>query len=205
MQITGRILSKFLIGTSHQNLCKITVLADIGWRYNCICSGEIVQDLEVGMWIEGTGRYERFKFDDEWKMLEIDIIEEPSKNSKIHSYLNLAQYFLSYEQSTQTLFQSKDIGKTHDLCEPQFSSSHNLNTSEQSVWKGLLMYRFPEGYSPLLVQPSDNLVANWSVSPKVQPLLDEKVLCIVETFIREFNNILPKSYRKYLFETLKIS
>ena len=129
MQIIGRILSKFLIGTSHQNLCKITVLTDIGWRYNCICSGKIVQDLEVGMWITGTGRYERFKFDDEWKMIEIDIIEEPPKNSKIHSYLNLARYFLSYEQSTQTLFQSKNIGQTHDLCEPQFSSSHNLDNN----------------------------------------------------------------------------
>ena len=94
MRIIGRILSKFLIGASNQNLCKINVITDVGWKYGCICTGEIVQDLEVGMWIEGVGCYQRFSFDDEWKMIEIDIIEEPLLQSKIHSYLNLARYFV---------------------------------------------------------------------------------------------------------------
>ena len=141
---------------------------------------KIIQDLEVGMWIEGVGCYQRFSFDDEWKMIEIDIIEEPLLQSKVHSYLNLARYFCPLNNPHKPYFNQRISVKHMKSVNLNFYLHIALDTSEQSVWKGLLLYQFPEGYAPILVQPSSNLWQNWSVSPKVESVLDEEVLCVLE-------------------------
>ena len=187
VRIIGRILSKFLIGASNPKLCKINVITDVGWKYGCIYTGELFKILKL-VWIEGVACINGLHLMMNGKWLRVTLLKNLCYKTRIH-ITQLARYFCPMSNPRKPISIKRYRSNTWNLW---------ISISQHTVWIHLnncmegLCYRF-QGRCSDIGSAFKNLIANWSVSPRQDPL-DEEVLCIYNKVSRWRHRIFAWAY-----------